>query len=63
MRNIAIISETYSKEILRKFKKTKGRGLFIWRKFFENLNENPGKVKEKGRENSKEISLEFVKNL
>ncbi len=59
LRNIVNISETYSKEILRNFKKRKGRGLFILRKFFENLNENARKVKEKCRENLKEISLEF----
>ncbi len=46
-----------------KFKKKKGWGLFIWRKFFEYLNENPRTVKEKCRENLKEISLEFDKNL
>ncbi len=63
MRNVTNISETYLKEILGGSRREKAEDYLFDGNFFENLNENPGTVKEKCRENLKEISLKFDKNL
>ncbi len=62
MKNVVNISETYLNEILGSSRREKVKD-YIFDGIFENLNENSRTVKRKCRENLKEISLEFDKNL